>query len=116
VYLFRTAKISFVSTLFAASLFGQGGTGTITGLVKDPTGSVVSGANVKLTNEENGTSFAQQTNDSGIFRAGSLVPGAYRIDIETAGFDKLIRRPVTVEVQIMIKKGQQKTKNDSYKG
>jgi len=98
VYLFRTAKISFVSTLFAASLFGQGGTGTITGLVKDPTGSVVSGANVKLTNEENGTSFAQQTNDSGIFRAGSLVPGAYRIDIETAGFDKLIRRPVTVEV------------------
>src|ERR1041384_4381855 len=93
-----TVKLLVFSLFLAVFLSAQSGTSGISGLVKDPTGSVVAGANIKITNEENGTSTTQQTNDAGLFRAGSLLPGAYRIDVETPGFDKLTRRPVTVEV------------------
>jgi hypothetical protein len=53
---------------------------------------------VRVTNEENGSSSSQRTNDAGLFRAGSLLPGIYRVEVEASGFDKLSRRPVTVEV------------------
>ncbi|MES1258221.1 MAG: carboxypeptidase regulatory-like domain-containing protein [Acidobacteriota bacterium] len=91
-------KVFSLFALCALLLPAQSGTSTISGLVKDPTGSVVPGANVRVTNEENGSSSSQKTNDAGLFRAGSLLPGVYRVEVEASGFDKLTRRPVTVEV------------------
>src|SRR5580658_7967510 len=41
---------AFCLLLFASLAFGQGGTGTITGTVTDPTGLAVAGANVEARN------------------------------------------------------------------
>src|SRR5947207_15973414 len=54
----RIVSFSLVVAIFGllcvGTAFGQGGTGELTGLVTDPTGAVVSGATVTLTNSGTG--------------------------------------------------------------
>ena len=54
---------------------GQTGNGVINGSVKDPTGAVLAGAAVRVTNEGSGVSLDTRTNDAGIYRVSSLGPG-----------------------------------------
>jgi hypothetical protein len=82
----------------AILLLAQSGNGTISGTIQDPTGSAIPGAKVKVVNELTGVAANTETNDSGLYRAGSLPPGPYRLEIESDGFQKLTRRPVTLEV------------------
>jgi hypothetical protein len=91
-------KIIILIALSINLLLAQSGTSTISGLVNDPTGSPVPKAKVKIINEQTGSSIDQETNDTGLYRAGSLVPGVYRLEIEASGFEKVVRRPVTLEV------------------
>ncbi len=89
----------FVITLFSASfLLAQSGTSTITGTVKDATGSVLPSAKITVSNEASGARAAISSNEVGIYRAGSLLPGDYRLDVESEGFQKLVRGPIHVEV------------------
>lgn len=91
-------KSASLSLLFAFLLPAQSGTSVITGFIRDPAGSVIPGAKVKVINEQSGASLQQQTSDAGLFRTGSLIPGSYRVEVESSGFAKLIRTPVTAEV------------------
>src|ERR1700704_4626279 len=91
-------RLTTLISLSATLLLGQSGTSTISGLVNDPTGAPVPKAQVKIVNEQTGSSTNQETNDAGLYGAGSLVPGVYRIEIEASGFEKTVRRPVTLEV------------------
>src|SRR5882762_2999851 len=91
-------KITTLIGLSAALLLAQSGTSTISGIINDPTGSPVPKAQVKIVNEQTGSSINQETNEAGLYRAGSLVPGVYRIEIEASGFEKVMRRPVTLEI------------------
>src|SRR5258708_36231302 len=85
-------------TLSASVLLAQSGTSTISGIINDPTGSPIPSAKVKVVNEQTGSSIDQETNEAGLYRAGSLVPRAYRIEIEASSFQKIVGRPVTLEV------------------
>ena len=46
--------LAFVVLALCVGAFAQGGTSELSGLVTDPTGAVVSGASVKLTNSSTG--------------------------------------------------------------
>ena len=59
-------------TLLATSAFGQGVTGSITGLVTDPSASVVAGAKVSVKNTATGVVSLTETNSSGVFNVPSL--------------------------------------------
>ena len=91
-------KLFVISLLFGSFLLAQSGSSTITGTVKDATGLVLPGARISVSNTESGAQLAITSNEVGIYRAGSLVPGAYRLQVEAEGFQKLVRGPVTVEV------------------
>jgi hypothetical protein len=67
-------------------------TGQISGSVVDPTRQAIAAAAVTLTNEGSGEARSVQSNDTGDFVFPALVPGAYAIKIEKAGF-KLFQRP-----------------------
>src|SRR2546426_1582238 len=82
----------------AVLVLAQNGSSTISGSVKDGTGAVLASAKVKIVNEQTGTSFDTETNDAGLYRVGSLLPGIYRVEVETNGFERLVRRPVSLEV------------------
>ena len=65
--------------LFALSIFaaGQAGTGAITGVVTDPSGAVVQGANVTATNTATGATRTVVSSDSGNYNLTSLAPGRH---------------------------------------
>ncbi|MFY9610081.1 MAG: TonB-dependent receptor [Blastocatellia bacterium] len=73
-------------------------TGSITGVVKDQSGAVVSGATVRAINK--GTSIERRTttSDSGVYELTQMVPGEYRVEAEASGFGKYVADPVTVNV------------------
>ena len=90
----RVLLIAFSTSLALA----QSGNSTISGSVKDASEAAVPEARVKITNVETGVQFDTVTNDSGLYRAGALVPGSYRIEADAVGFDHLTRGPVTLQV------------------
>lgn len=64
----------------------QDSEGTITGIVKDPDGAVVSGASVSLLNTHRAVIAATTTDAEGRFTLEKLKPGDYQLDIEGTGF------------------------------
>src|SRR6516165_4414351 len=61
-------------------------TGSIVGTVSDPSGAVISGAKVAITNIATQQVVRLATNSSGSFNSGALIPGEYRARISAEGF------------------------------
>src|ERR1700693_3495695 len=72
-------------------------TGTITGRVTDPSGSVIPGVRISLLQPETNFRFQAVTNAEGIFRIQSLQPGTYQITFEAAGFKRLVQGGVVLQ-------------------
>ena len=60
----------------------------IRGKVTDPSGAVVSGAKVRLTDVATGIETSTTSNDSGIYTLNGLRPATYNLAIEQPGFAK----------------------------
>lgn len=71
------------------------GTGSIVGTVSDPSGAVISGAEVTITNVAAGQVIRLTTNSSGAFNSGALIPGDYKTRVVATGFD-VVEVPTTV--------------------
>ncbi|MDO8993782.1 MAG: carboxypeptidase regulatory-like domain-containing protein, partial [Daejeonella sp.] len=74
-------KYILAFALFCTIEFVHGQTSSITGIVKDPGGSPVNSATVKLN-----TSQTSITNSRGEFRISGLKPGNYKLTISSVGF------------------------------
>src|SRR5438445_13189481 len=74
-------------------------TGSIQGTVTDPSGAVVSGATVKITNKATGQGISTTTSSAGTYTSGALLPGEYVVRVEGQGF-KTSELPVTVQVGV----------------
>jgi len=79
--------------------FGQStvGTGSITGTVTDPSGAVVAGAKVTVTNTGTGQTINLTSNSAGAFNAAALAPGNYKVQVTATNFST-VDVPVTVQV------------------
>jgi hypothetical protein len=73
-------------------------TAQITGRVTDPTGAVVSAADVAVINSDTGVRFSAQTNHEGYYTVSRLEPGAYRIEIRQPGFKPVLRSGIVLQV------------------
>lgn len=73
----------FVTT----ALIAQGLFGTISGIITDPSGAVIPGATVKVTNTQTNVSVTLRTNSAGVYNASDLNPGTYRVQAEANGFE-----------------------------
>jgi Carboxypeptidase regulatory-like domain/TonB dependent receptor/TonB-dependent Receptor Plug Domain len=86
---FRRAGFMALATLaLAASSFAQSDTSTISGSVKDATGSSVPGAKVTVKNEGSGVVRESQTNVQGNYTVTSIPAGNYAVSVEANGFKK----------------------------
>ncbi len=82
---------------FAAMLaFGQGGTGTITGTVTDPTGLAVAGANVQARNTQTGVVYSGASTASGNYTVPNLPVGAYELSVTVSGFKTYTHTNLTI--------------------
>lgn len=66
-------------------------TSRVTGVVRDPQGSVVSGATVTLTNEGTGIPFTMTTTSAGTYVFDAVQPGTYTVRVESPGSRNLLR-------------------------
>jgi hypothetical protein len=83
----RFLLVFTVLCLLAGTMWAQGGTGELTGLVTDPSGAVVSNATVTLTNNATGEKRTTVTTAAGIYRFPALpVVGSYILETAPTGF------------------------------
>jgi hypothetical protein len=82
--------VLFVLVATAVTAFGQAGTSTVRGLVKDPQGNLVAGATVTITNA--GTSFSRTTTttNEGLYSFEQVPVGDYRLEVTATGFKKAV--------------------------
>lgn len=104
------AILSFVRPLLAQTTVG---TGSIVGTVSDPSGAVIVGAKIGITNVASGQEIDLTTNSSGSFNSGALIPGDYKTLVSAKGFRSvevstivLLGNTATVNVNLQI--GQEK--------
>lgn len=73
-------------------------TGSITGVVTDPSGAVVPDAGVTLTDVNKGYAHTARTDSVGRYLLRSLPPGTYNLKVEMKGFRTYIQEGINLEV------------------
>ncbi len=95
-------KVSYIAALIlcgcSSVLYGQGGLGSIQGSVLDPAGAVIPQVTVVATNVDTQVITTAVSNSSGSYSLLRLTPGKYNIDVQHAGFKKLERPGIQVQV------------------
>ena len=76
-----------VTFLFFTQLcHAQGAVGTIVGQVSDPTGAVIPGANIIITETDTNVSHEATTGSAGTYSVPYLKPGPYSVLVKATGF------------------------------
>ncbi len=75
-----------VLSLALAPAWGQTGAGVVSGTVRDPSGQIVPGANVTITDTETNISRTAKTSDVGIYYFGAIPRGPYTMVVKKEGF------------------------------
>src|SRR6202521_4270274 len=110
--------LSFAFLIFSLSLFilaaparaQLGNSGSIEGVVKDPSGSSVPGAKVEISNPVSGFHRETPTDRDGVFRVTNVPFNPYHVVVTAAGFnsstqDVDVRSTVPTNLQISLKIG-----------
>jgi Carboxypeptidase regulatory-like domain len=93
--------LAFVTMLVLTAGSGSAqtaGAGTLTGSLTDQTGAAVPNATLMVRNTDTGIVRTITSNDSGIYFATFLQPGRYEVSVSKAGFAKLVRKDLTIQV------------------
>ena len=87
----------------------QNATTSLRGVVKDPTGAVVSGASVTLVDNANGQKITTTSKGSGDYQLLQIPPAKYTIAVTAAGFgnqskiaELLVNQPATVNFTLSL--------------
>ncbi|MGH9556754.1 MAG: carboxypeptidase regulatory-like domain-containing protein, partial [Terriglobales bacterium] len=95
-----TRNLLFFSFLLLSPLLRaqSGGQGAVEGVVADPSGAVVQGATVRVSDPRRAASFTTTSNDDGLFRFPVLPVGTYQLTVEQHGFAPWVRENIEVTV------------------
>lgn len=83
--------LSMLAVVFltATVAIGQSDSGRVVGTVSDPTGAIIPGAAVTLTNLESGAVSQTQSGDDGSFLFAAVPRGQYKVDVAENGFSNI---------------------------
>ena len=82
----------FVSAIFVAVALAQVDTGTISGLIHDPSGAAIPGVQVSIKAESTGLTTNVVTNDAGLFVSPPLRAGGFVVEAQAKGFEPAAKR------------------------
>ncbi|WP_188760798.1 TonB-dependent receptor [Edaphobacter acidisoli] len=86
--------------LFAAiGCLAQSPNGTMSGLVLDPDGRAIVGADIEVVNDATGVRYPGVTNSEGIYAIPNLPPGPYRVQVAKVGFKTIIKPDIVLNTQ-----------------
>jgi len=92
----RISALVLSILLVSTAARAQVAAGAITGIVKDQAGADVPGVTLTVTEVATNRQRIVVTTDEGVYTAGSLAPGIYRLDVELSGFKSIRREGVRV--------------------
>ena len=104
-----TFALLFLLLVHSIPAYSQLAGATLSGLVTDESGAVVSNAKVTIKNGANGTIREVDTNADGLYSAPNLLPGDYEVRVMATGFETMIQKDLTLTV------GAEKALNFSLK-
>jgi hypothetical protein len=78
---------------------------TLNGIISDPNGAAISGAQVQIRNLDTNSAETVDSNGTGVYSEGEIPPGNYAITVDAKGFRK------TVQTGIVLTVGQVATLN-----
>ena len=96
-----TSLVMFAS--LSSPLEAQSFYGSVVGTVTDASGAIIPGASVTLTNIGTNEKRSAETDAAGSYRFVNLVPANYRLEVEMAGFKRMTREPITVQVESAVR-------------
>ena len=94
--------VTVLVVCLSVSSFPQSTSGRIVGRTADPTGAVLAGVKITLSNEATGASRSTETNANGDYNFVEVVPGSYRVEYELTGFKKNVQTGVLVDVNQVV--------------
>src|SRR2546429_3409562 len=84
--------------LFVGPAHAQVYTGSISGVVQDPSGGVVPNAPVVVTDVDKGLKYATTTDSSGHYALRALPPSTYSVRVEATGFRPEVQNGIVIAV------------------
>ena len=94
--------VTALAGLSVCSLYAQT-FGEVTGRVTDPSGAVIPGASITLTNVNTSAARNVITTEAGVYTLPSIAPGLYRMRTELPGFKAAVSEPFEVQVQQVVR-------------
>ncbi len=106
----RFVLLGVVLLAISVPAFAQSARGTITGVVKDPSGAIVPGVEITITDKATGVTYNTVSTEAGVYRSSYIPPGKYRISATLTGFktavadnvDVLVAQTVTVDLALEV--------------
>src|SRR4029434_760348 len=97
------SSFSPLFVLFTTFLYSQTSSGTLTGVILDSSGAVISGAQIRVIGTETGDVVRTlTTNELGAFTTPLLRPSVYTVEVTFAGFKKLTRQGIPLRVDAVL--------------
>jgi hypothetical protein len=99
----------FLFSVCIGTGFAQNATTSLRGTVKDPSGAVVSGAKVTLSNDATGQKLSDTSKGSGDYQLLQIPPAKYLITVTAPGFgsqskeaELLVNQPATINFELSV--------------
>ena len=95
--------VLFLFAIIAVPLLAQVDNGSITGIVRDSSGSAIPNAHVEIIDTATNVKSEINTNKDGTYEALGLIPGVYRVRATAQGFRTTVTDSVRIDVQSIAK-------------
>jgi hypothetical protein len=95
---FKRFKVAVYLLLFAVSADAQTDRGAISGTISDPSGGVVTNADIEAHSRDTGGTFRAATTNTGNYVLVSIPAGTYEVSVTASGFKKFVRPGIVVQV------------------
>src|SRR2546427_12520685 len=98
----RLLPIALLSLLLALIALADV-TGTISGVITDQSGAVISSAEVTVTNAGTNATFRARSTDEGVFTLNALPIGVYNLTVSNRGFKRFEARNIRLQVNEIVR-------------
>ena len=94
----RVVLLASLLLLLATPVWGQSTNATLGGTVADPSGAVVPGAELVLTNEASKFEARATSNERGEYTFRNLTPGTYDLKVSKDGFQSYLQKGIILTI------------------
>jgi hypothetical protein len=91
-------SILVLSVVYIGRAHAQVSGASLTGTVKDASGSIIPNAEVSIIDVATGVGRAVTTDAAGLYTAPNLSPGTYDVKVSASGFSTMLRKGITLTV------------------